>query len=264
MKFYLTLAMLALSLTIVNAQENNTFNSSRPGQAFTPQTVEKYTFQFQSGLSLTEIWHRDFSDFNLVAFRSASTMRYGLSDKVELRAELGWFREQESLSETTPFIEGIDRVSIGSRIKLWENASKDQLLSFQQRLDLPVVFGSFFETPAIFQLLFTYSRPLIGATSLTTNLGWTSSTIFEGNLLDYVINVAFPITKNLSGFVEHYGSFLFDDLILAADGGLALMVSSNFQLDLSAGFGRIDSPILTNTQQWFVDTGISWRIFQKS
>ena len=33
MKFYLTLAMLALSLTIVNAQENNTFNSSRPGQA---------------------------------------------------------------------------------------------------------------------------------------------------------------------------------------------------------------------------------------
>ncbi|MEL7221740.1 MAG: transporter [Bacteroidota bacterium] len=266
MKFYLTIIALILSSTIALAQESAPFTTSRPGQAFTPLTMGKGGLQVQSGFRIGENYST-VTDFGRRLFYSASfgnttTVRYGISEKVEIRAEADWSRNYENLFDGPErrFGDSFQRVSIGSRILLVNDDEKSQYFSVQPRLDLPIVDV---ENVGM-QILLAYSKSVFSTATFTTNVSWTGGTAYYvGNQWDYALNLGFSITDNLSGFVENYGTLIADQLFLSFDTGLALMVSPNLQLDLSGGFGQIEGVLTLSARQWFVDTGVSWRIFDR-
>ena len=267
MKIYAALVAILLSSFLVRAQESVPFNTSRPGQAFTPLTLGKSALQLQSGFRIAENWE-SFEGFNLplfyfATFSNSTTVRYGISDRVELRADVDWSKDYQRLFEQRPtaFGSGFSRLSLGSRILVIKDDEQSQYLSLQPRVDIPVNQGGLSGQPLPFQLLVAYSRPLFTKTTLTTNLAWGQSTQWGDGQVDYVLNFAFQITDKLSCFAEHYGTFVENELLLSWDGGLAIMLGSDLQLDLSAGFGKVSSPVILEMHQWFVDTGVSWRIF---
>ena len=76
----------------------------------------------------------------------------------------------------------------------------------------------------------------------------------------YVVNLSFPITEKLGGFVETYGNYNpnqygEDDFSILFDGGLAYLLNPDLQFDVSTGVGDNDG-----VNSWFVDLGVSWRI----
>lgn len=266
MKCYLTIIATMLSTAFVWAQESTPFNSSRPGQAFTPLTVGKSSIQLQSGFSVSDIWDQ-FDDGSTALYFSAlgnnNTFRYGLSDKVELRAEVNSTRQYENFLENGAggSASGATWMTIGSRILLSANDEKSQYLSIQSSLTIPLwERAALLSEPDLLQLLLAYSRPFLTKATLTANLSVSTSDFFRENQVGYVLNVAFPISKKLGGFVEHYGSLTAETLLPSWDAGLAFMLKPDLQLDLSAGFGEVDTNVILGMQQWFVDTGISWRI----
>ena len=263
MKFYLTIITIVLFAAKSYSQESTPLNSSRPGQAFTPLTAGKGTLQLQTGLNISETYVKGFSEYDFVSFNSNSLVRYGISDKIEVRAEMGWLRQQEGFNADRTLLDRITNVSVGSRIALIRDEDSGQYLSFQQMIDKPIIDIPFLGGSEL-QLLLAYMRPLIGEVTLTVNTGFAIDVEYGGSYSNYVLNLSFPINDQLGGFVENYGVIDSDEVFVSWDAGLALTLGRNVQIDLSGGFGKIPDIVLDDTRQWFVDSGVSWRILSKS
>ena len=265
MKFYLTIIATLFSLSLVYSQESIPFNSSRPGQAFTPLTVGKSSLQLQSGFRISETWtarNNRFSGLYFSNFINSNLFRYGISDKVEIRGGVSWLREYDKIFEVfgTPLASSHSWINFGSRILLMADDEKSQYLSFQQNLSVLLSQRSPLQDVESFELLLAYSRPMFSKTTLTANLSVDAFAIFDESHLNYVLNFSFPITRTLGGFVEHYATWFFDEILPSWDAGLSLMVTPNLQIDLSGGYGKVDTLVILGMQQWFVDTGVSWKI----
>ena len=187
---------------------------------------------------------------------AGTLLRYGVSPSVELRAGGAYriFKSTQGLTENT--ITGVSDLLIGTKISLIKDETKEPKLSVLIHLFLP--FGQrFFRSTSIEpQIILSSFNNLGDNFTLSYNAGgrWD----IEDDIAAYVLSLAggFSIIGNLSGYAEVFGEFSnLSDPGYFFDGGFTYLLERNFQLDISSGFG-----ILNSSSIWFIGTGFSIRI----
>lgn len=253
-RLILVITLLFMLSGVSLAQYSETIQTSRPGQAFIPNTTGTHVFQIQSGVTYSDF---DNSDINQEGNSTDffTLFRYGLLEDFEIRSTLGFSSSELRLDDNTNLeAGGLSAWSIGVRYNIFSGKGSDPSFGFQTDINLNWVDEDFKSEDIAPTVTLLHSQQLSKTFALTTNwsLSWNgddSST--AGN---YVINISFPLSDRLGSFIENYGTISNGDLVNRWDTGLGYLVHDNLILDCSFGYGSNDG-----LSDWFIDAGISWR-----
>jgi len=245
--------ILLLTSSFSMAQYNTTIRTARPGQAVGPFTTGKNIFQIQTGVS-TDWFDNAASDFAGNGLAYFASLRYGLEENFEIRTAFGARRDITSTNTTETTIGGINVWNAGVRFNIIDGKGQRASFGIQTDVRLNFVDEDYNIDDLAPRIMLIHGQKLGPNLGLATNWGISWNGFNSTPRGFYVVNVSFPITDKLGGFVETYGGVVKDDFSIFFDTGLAYLVNNDFQLDISAGYGSNDNVIST-----FVDAGISWR-----
>ena len=222
--------------------------TDRPDQTESAVTLEKGRLQIESGI-LTQTEGDGNEKLNTLVIPT-NLFRYGISKKVELRLVVQLDGIQTKDDNAYQF--ALASVELGAKIVL--NQTEDPTVQFAllSHLVLPKDNWSQFSNQLGFLNRISIAHNINQKTSIGYNLGYNHYAYGEGNFI-YTVAIGHSLSEKLSIYVEPYGS-VFTDLIPLSnfDFGMAYLVNSNIQLDLSFGLG------LNNTMN-YQSLGISWR-----
>jgi len=244
--------------------------TDRPDFTESPNVVPAKALQVETGF----VWEQDASTFSTSGqlktrniTLNTTLLRYGLSDKVELR--LNWTAQQQNvLYWNHPLIDphpsifdpirGFSPVFIGAKTNLF--TSEKVSIGLLTHLYIP------FAASKKYQVKYVAPEFLIPCSiDLTEKLGiaFQYGLIWNGETAEptssYTFALSLGLTEKLSTYLESYGYFsqAYKDLHLL-NGGLTYLINPNFQLDLTGGIGLTE-----NAPNGFINTGCSFLLFAK-
>ena len=260
------LLFLTLSLSCFCYGQDDNIQSDRPGQTFSAATVGQGVLQLQSGVFVNRqsvnIGIPNLSGlasgFNTLSH--SLDIRYGINNNLEITSRLSYGRA------TTRVTGGL---SVSDRsVTLWAPGLRYEILSSDHKgpsisvlgevniIDLVDSSDPIFPNVVQPQVLFLYSQNLSNLLTLSSNLGavWIDNFLLTTGI--YTLNLSASLSDNLSAYVELFGSFGNSGFFtITFDGGVAYLINSNLQLDLSVGGGRNEG-----FNQFIADFGVSWRL----
>ncbi|OEK05108.1 transporter [Roseivirga misakiensis] len=251
----LTTLLLALpALAQEETKEMGNIVTDRPTQSVSAFTVGKGIFQVETGFALQveNAFFADFSmpgsmvfpaDFQAITYNT-TLLRYGISDRVELRfgQNLGRTRvvaDGDLLAKSDAlFIP----TSLGAKVNLLDPVGARPAISFVGQISGPLF--SDLELGTDLEFRFNFAHQLNENLSVGYNIGGVVNTNANDNSFTglYTAVLGYSITPKLAAFAEFFG-FLNsgqgqnDHQI---DFGLTYLVNSNFQLDVYGGSGLSD------------------------
>jgi hypothetical protein len=232
--------------------------TDRPDITESASIIHPGWLQIETGFALLQDNFLEDAVINdLKIYNLAGTLlRYGVSSSVELRAGAAYRIHELTKGVTDNSITGISDLLIGTKVALIKDETDEPKLSVLFHLFLPFGQRLFRSKTVEPQIILSSFNNLGDNFTLSYNAGgrWN----LEDDIAAYVLSLAggFSIIGNLSGFAEIFGEF--SNLITPAyffDGGFTYLLERNFQLDISSGFG-----ILNSSSFWFISTGFSVRI----
>ncbi len=252
MKKIIILGLLVLNVAQASAQKSPDIETDRPDQTETPFSVGTANFQAENGYS---IWKAKNKETNI---NKVSLLRYGLSEKFELRAEVAHdtYYNQYGLN----YQSGVSPVEVGFKVNLIEEKGWIPKTSLITHIGLPKVASKAFKgvyTAPSFR--FTTQNTLNKRQSLSVNLGGEWSTADKAFTPLYTLATGYDFSKFLYGYVELFGFLpkgIQAEHTLA--GGFAFLVNPNLQFDASGGYGL--TPTAT---EYYWALGLSFRLLKK-
>ncbi len=243
---YLTICcILYLS---VQSQTTPDIETDRPDQTETPYSVGTGRFQAENGYLISTI----FKDLHLTNI--VSLLRYGLTQKLELRAEI--IRDKYVYNKTT-INEGMQPLELGFKVNVIEEKGLLPKTSLIAHLALPRVASTDYKSRYYMpNFRFTMQHSLSSKQSLSYNLGGEWSVDDKSFMPLYTFASGYDFSKKLYGYIELFG--FFPKGIQAEhsfDGGLAYLIAPNLQVDISAGFG-----ITSSAPKHYTAIGLSFRL----
>ncbi|HEX8269384.1 MAG TPA: transporter [Flavobacterium sp.] len=222
--------------------------TDRPDQTETPAIVPKGMFQVETGFSYER------TNDKAKAISAPSVLwKYGVNENFELRL-ITEFSSHDMLDNK---ISGLNPILVGFKTKLSDEKGILPKTSFIGHLMIPNLASK--ELKAIYfasEFRFTMQHTLTKKMNIGYNLGaeWDGESA-EPSFI-YTLTIGRSFTDKLGAFVEVYG---FAPQKHAADhrfdGGLTYVVTNNFMLDVSGGFGLTE-----NAPDHFVSAGFSFRL----
>lgn len=238
-------------------QYNETIRSGRPGQSIGPFTVGKSILQIQSGIDFQSFENKDFA-LSGNGFVHNTVIRYGILERLEISGLFDYRGETVKTNGSETDASGLSAFDLGGRYQIFEGHGAIPTIGFQMRLRLPVLSEDYKIDRVAPRFIFVTSQKLSDIFTLTTNWGgsWNGNNSIGTGF--YVINLSFPITDKLGGFVENYGDLTDGDFDSRFDAGLAYLSNKDFQWDILGGMGNNDG-----VSDYFVSMGVSWRTKRK-
>ena len=222
----------------------SSFSSDRPGQSYSPLSLELHEIQMQQGFQWEDFPNGDIISQRIIS--SSTFFRYGLGSGLEVG--LGYYFDyinQPQLDNLFNFNDGQPWLSL--RYSLSKASDPLQVgflaLSNFDALDVRANASLALETWTLSGNLGIYSDRDVSYT-----VQWT-------------LNLAYS-KENWGAFAEVYGLALnsANRDYLAFDAGFAFPLSPNFQLDVFAGNQIGIGPAVGLFNSYFINTGFSWRI----
>nr|WP_294781289.1 transporter [uncultured Flavobacterium sp.] len=243
---FFTVFLILFSFSI-SAQQN--IQTDRPDQTENTALVPKGRFQFESGIK-----HEQTASDELELELPEFLFKYGLSKRVELRLE-GQFSYEKAEEENF----GLYALQAGTKIKILPEKNGFPAVSFITQFQIPGIEASEFRTLHVAPELRVMLRNTL---SKKVDLGYNAGVRWDGNSLQaeyfYTISPNVKLTDKLHVFVESFGNFpAAHHGHQWADGGMALRLGSDLQLDFALGME------LSKTEgyhHFFESVGVSFRI----
>ena len=246
----LALALLALAPPTA-AQSPPPITSNRPGISESEALVLRHAVQVEAGVTYSA-FSDDAGRHHQVDFPEA-TIRVGLTERVEVFvAATGYFVDMTADAGTT---QGGSDVQINAKFGLIHRSSFT--LSAATGLSLPTGSAAFSSGSYDPSLRFFWSKSLPHDWSVAGNLVFSDSTIEENRraAAGASLSTSHPLVHAASWFAELFGNAANDEKSLwRLDGGVAIPVGPDFQIDVSGGHALATGPSL-----WFLGAGISAR-----
>ncbi|MEM9886706.1 MAG: transporter [Bacteroidota bacterium] len=246
-----TILLLGLTYSqVAFGQFAENIRSGRPGQSIGAYTLGAKVFQIQSGVNYNVV--------NLDANNKTNrwlhntVLRLGLLEKWEISALIN-LQTDEVKVPIEKRQTGWSETQIGARYNIIADRERGPTLGVQARALLPWQSEAYRREKIGTTVIAMSSQKINDRLMLLANVGMT----WQGNggapKSFYSLSLNTNWSEQWSSFVEIYGRI--DEISISVDGGLAYLVNSDLQLDLSAGWQGDD-----DIRDWFVDAGISWRI----
>ena len=219
----------------------------RPDQTECPFIVPKNYILCESGF----MPERTVGSVTTATFPSA-LWKYGVNEKFELRLITEFTRASAGGSAEL----GLTPIMLGFKSSLFEESGIIPKTSFIGHETTSNLGSAEFHTTYIapsFRFVMLHTLPY--DISLSYNLGaeWNGETAEHTYI--FTLTVGAPITDRLGMYVEAYGNAPADrPADHRADGGFTYLVNNDFMLDLSGGFGLVNTSL-----DHYLALGISWR-----
>lgn len=242
----LTVLAATLGLFAATAQgqsiDSTPISTDRPGFLFSPVLVPEGRFQLEGGLPTFTQFRAGGVDARTWSLPVAA--RYGLSERVELRASLPtWNDVRVDDGASTTSDDGFSDIEIGAKYAL--DTSSDAPLALQGSLRLPTGEDGFTTDELGGSLYLLHSRSLDSGFGVTGLLGATYTPV-EGGPAPLAGALGVLVSKAIADRWSCYGEVAvfpgIQDVAGQAFAGGALIwtVTNDIQLDLSADFGLDD------------------------
>jgi hypothetical protein len=219
----------------------------RPDQTECPFIVPKNYIQCEAGFGI----ERTVGGVSTATFPTA-LWKYGVNEKFELRLITEVTRVEGSANTVT----GLAPITLGFKSSLFEEDGFIPKTSFIGHITTSSVGSKDFSTTYIApSFRFVMLHNLGSDISLSYNLGaeWNGEDGEQSYI--YTLTAGTPITSRLGMYVELYGFAPANSPAdHRADGGFTYLVNNDFMLDVSSGFGLVNT-----TLDYYAALGISWR-----
>ncbi len=247
-----------LSVTVFG-QYNETIRTGRPGQSIGPFTTGKNIFQIQSGMDVFGASDKNSTD-KISGFLNNTVIRYGISETFEVSALVDYiFDETVTQSGEELKSSGLRAMDVGMRYHIIDGDGKWlPNIGFQIRMRLPILAEDYKIDHVAPRFNIVTSNPLGKGFTLVTNTGasWNGNSAAPRGF--YIVNLSWPFSDKLGGFVENYGSFANGPSETFWDAGVGWLLNPDLQLDIFGGFGVNDG-----IKSYFTSVGVSWRTKKK-
>ncbi|MFT7157376.1 MAG: hypothetical protein ACI8Q1_002395 [Parvicella sp.] len=237
------------------AQYSENIRSARPGQAVGPFTTGKELFQVQTGVNYTNYTNNETArDGNIVEY--LASLRYGVLENMEIRSAFKVRRDKiNTRPEPSRKFGGLSFWNVGLRYNIVSGTGFKPSFGVQGDIKLTWVDPQYRSSKISPRIMLIHGQRLTEKIGVTTNFSMTLNGESDKALLGYIVKFSFPIAKKWTSFIENYGQGTSVAFLSRWDTGLAYLVNKDLQLDLFSGFG-----INNGQKEWFIDTGISWRV----
>jgi hypothetical protein len=214
-------------------------------------------FQIQTGVRYGDFENEDLNTEG-DHIEHTTSLRYGILENVELRSAFKIRSDQVDKESGSQDFGGLNFWNVGIRYNVKSGSGYQPSFGLQADVGLRWVDEDYQADNLAPRFMLIHGQRLSDTFVLTTNwaIRWNGNDSQARG--SYVLNLGFPIGGGWSSFVETYGELVGDDLDYRFDTGLGYLVNNDFKLDISGGYGHNEG--LTD---WFVDSGISWRIKRK-
>ena len=249
LRFALTTFLSAVLLTpVVQAQENETISADRPGFRTSATTLSTGTFQAELGYELGSAEHA-FIDENLWTHNiGLLLLRYGVTDAVEVRANVGSFglREQftgvsiPSLTPDTEYESGYNGAAVEVKAQAVETSSAT--VGFYSSTTVPLESGPF-DSPddrARQTVLALVDGAVAQNVTLSVNVGpsfyWSSgeqNDRFFSAL--FIPTLSFSINDETSGYLGYAGTYTEALNQNFVETGFTYLLNDDTQIDINGG-----------------------------
>ncbi|MDQ3279412.1 MAG: transporter [Bacteroidota bacterium] len=245
---FLLFALFTFSSASLFAQDEK-IETDRPGETQTVALTKKGYFQAEFGLRKEQQNSEDYTFFH-----PRAQLKYGLSSRFELRAELTAATEKQYSNQE--FRHGLQPVEVGLKAKLLEQKGALPATTFYTQIGIPNWASKDHQEEHLspkFRLLF--ENKLTDKIKLTYNAGaeWK----VEGAPPQWLYTLApeVEISEKWDAFVETF-AFLQSGQAPqhSIDGGFAYYATNNVKLDVWAGKG-----LSKEAPDYFIAGGISFR-----
>lgn len=210
--------------------------SERPGQALSPNCIDKGSIQIQSGLDFMSYKNKD-SIETLLKNTHNNTVRFGLGKKFEINSGLTY-----GITHST-----FQSPSIGFKASVFDNNKNEVSIQYNTTVQL------------LSDEIFRNSVKIISSHSFTDkfglgiNAGINFSPESEELLADYVISFSFNPLNKLGIVLESYGNYT-NEFKSYWDLGFGYLITPLLQVDTYFG-GRNSSKEL----DLFISAGLTYR-----
>lgn len=256
--FSIWLILMTLSVSRGYAQEMVT---DRPGQTILPATMNKGSFQVEAGFIFEGDKPEDTRLHNITPV--TSLFRYGLIDRLELRAGLAYFQKNYTTQgiyhhEFSDTRKGLYPLIFGMKLHLLENQGIIPSLSLTGSLSFPQLSTQKYAPDHIApDIRLSASNHLYRGvvTSYNIGLSWDGFNTLPSFLYTALLSVHHG--QKLTSFYELYG-FIPPEAVAADvrfDAGLSWLIVNNFQADIEGGLG-----ITEFAPDFYIGAGLSWLI----
>jgi len=249
MRTFFFLFALLLCAAAATAQMTEEIETDRPDQTETPLLVPRKFIQAEFGMNAEK-----YGAGRSQLVHPASLLKYGLSNRFELRLETTVLTEHLPYIPATKTNTLLQPVEVGTKVRLFEEKGARPKVSLIAHIGLPFAASKQFRagTPS-YSARLSLQNSLTRSISLGYNLGVEKSD--EPTAIFYTFAPGFSLGEKWYAYVEVFGSFANNVAEHNLDGGLAYFISHNTKIDLSSGFGLGDSPLKN-----YVAIGLSFRL----
>jgi hypothetical protein len=247
MKNKILLLSLLFSSSIYS-QTIEPIQADRPDQTETPAIVPKDMFQVETGFTFQK------NDAISKSFTLPSTLwKYGVNENFELRL-ITEFSSEETNNE---ILNGLSPIYIGFKVKLADEKGIIPKTSFIGHISLPNSASKEFKTEFFApEFRFVMQHTLSDKIAFSYNLGAEWDGFSAEPTFIYTNAIGYSISDKLGSYFEIFG-FIPQNTKSnhSIDGGITYLISNNFMVDLSSGFG-----ISKNAPDYYWALGFSFRI----
>lgn len=264
----LLMVMAAVPSAQAQMMDDEPLTSDRPGLSNGAATVNSGTFQTELGY---ELFQNTTGEETLTTHSIGQILaRYGATDAIELRANIGSVGFAETFAETDTELEsgyvstGLSDRAIGPSIGVKARLFQTEMLTVSGFTDtsVPSVMTGPFETvdERSRQTFALFADGAISENITLTVNGGTSFYWSSGEQDDRAFSALFIPTLNFSindeagayvGYLGEYDEFANRNFV---EGGFTYLLSGDTQLDINGGY-RIDD----NADGYFLGLGVSQR-----
>lgn len=230
--------------------QDKKIETDRPGESQSTSEVQQGYLQVESGLRKEGQKGGDYTFFH-----PRSDIKYGLSERFELRAELA--STDEKMFSQKEYHYGLEPVELGFKAKLTEAKGARPATSFYTQVGIPTLASADHRKEHVFpKMRLLFENKLTDKIKLEYNAGaeWDGEETAPQWL--YTLAPEFELSDKWEAFVETY-AYLQSGATAQhyLDGGFAFYPGKNLKLDLWGGKG-----LSSGALDYFVSFGVSFRL----
>jgi len=221
--------------------------TDRPDQTESSVTVGNKAFQIETGLLFQQ------KENTIKSFFGPSTLlRYGISKGIELRLMSQYESTKIELEDEDVHYSGLNDIEFGAKIQLLKKSTLNTEIAFLTHVIVPTAKEHLTSNNLGVINKLAISHAISNKIGIGYNIGYDY--IENQSYLTYSLAIGVSLSEKLSFYSEPYGALgASNNFESNFNAGFTYLVTNNFQLDASYGFG-------INSDMKYISVGFSYKL----